>query len=74
MNPPVKNEQINQFIINAIPRNDGSVFESIFDACDNFGLTYEAVSRVLSPFIVSRVQEEAISKDLLKDIPRLPFE
>lgn len=66
-------ESFSKTIIELV-KNDGiSYIDAITEHCDTIGLEVEVAAKLITPFIVYKISEEARKHNLIEKIPVLPI-
>lgn len=74
MNP--KREEIESFsskIISLTSTGDVGYIDAITEYCENVGLEIDVAAKLITPFIKSKIAEEAMKNNLIEKIPVLPI-
>lgn len=72
----IRLEEMESFSKNIIElvKNDGiGYIDAITEYCDTIGLEVEVAAKLITPFIVYKVSEEARRNNLMEKIPVLPI-
>lgn len=71
-----KKEEIEKFskvIVNLVNRDNITYIDAITEYCQEIGLEIEIAAKLITPFIISKISEEARKNNLLEKIPVLPI-
>jgi Phage late-transcription coactivator len=74
MNP--KHEEMESFsskIISMTSAGDIGYIDAITEYCENVGLEVDIAAKLITPFIKSKIAEEAMRNNLIEKIPVLPI-
>jgi hypothetical protein len=66
-------EKFSRIIMNLVERDGISYIEAITDYCEEIGLEVELAAKLATPFIVSKISEEAIRNNMIEKVPMLPI-
>lgn len=66
-------EKFSRIIIDLVNRDKIGYIDAITEYCDNIGLEIEIAAKLATPFIVSKIAEEARKNNLIEKIPVLPI-
>lgn len=71
-----KTEEMEKFsrkIIDLVSRDKISYIDAVTEYCEEVGLEVEIAAKLVTPFIVSKISEEARKNNLIEKIPVLPI-
>lgn len=66
-------EKFSKIIINLVERDNISYIDAITEHCEEIGLEVEVAAKLVTPFIISKISEEARQNNLIERIPVLPI-
>ena len=66
-------ESFSRSIIDLVERDKIGYIDAITEYCDSVGLEVEVAAKLITPFIVSKISEEARKNNLIEKIPVLPI-
>lgn len=74
MNPKLEEkERFSKIIIGLVQKDNISYIDAITEYCENIGLEVETAAKLATPFIISKISEEARENNLIEKIPVLPI-
>ena len=71
-----KLEEIEKFsrnIIELVDKDNIGYIDAITEYCESIGLEVELAAKLITPFIISKISEEARKNNLLERVPVLPI-
>jgi hypothetical protein len=54
-------------------KGDVSYIDAITEYCENVGLEIDIAAKLITPFIKSKIAEEAMKNNLIEKVPMLPI-
>lgn len=66
-------EKFSKIIIDLVKNDNIGYIDAITEYCENVGLEIEVAAKLATPFIISKISEEARSNNLLERYPVLPI-
>jgi hypothetical protein len=66
-------ETFSRSIIDLVEKDRIGYIDAITEHCEQIGLEVEIAAKLITPFIVSKVSEEARRNNLIERIPVLPI-
>lgn len=66
-------EKFSKRIIELVEKDNIGYIDAITEYCQDVGLEMEVAAKLITPFIVSKITEEAMSNNLIEKIPVLPI-
>lgn len=66
-------EKFSKIIIDLVRKDNIGYIDAITEYCDGIGLEIEVAAKLATPFIISKISEEARKNNLLERIPVLPI-
>ena len=74
VNPKVEEMEVfSRSIIDLVERDKIGYIDAVTEYCDRTGLEIEIAAKLITPFIVSKISEEARKNNLIEKIPVLPI-
>lgn len=74
MNPKLEEkEKFSKIIIDLVKKDNIGYIDAITEYCENIGLEVEVAAKLATPFIISKISEEARKSNMLERIPVLPI-
>lgn len=73
-NPKIEEmEAFSSKIISITSKGDVTYIDAITDYCENVGLEIDIAAKLITPFIKSKIAEEAMRNNLIEKVPMLPI-
>lgn len=66
-------ERFSQYIMDIVEKDNIGYMDAIEEYCENIGLEIETAAKLITPYIISKISDEARSKNLLGKTPVLPI-
>lgn len=66
-------EKFSKRIIELVETDNISYIDAITEYCQDVGLEMDVAATLITPFILSKITEEAMSNNLIEKIPVLPI-
>lgn len=66
-------EKFSKKIIELVGKDNISYIDAVTEYCEEVGLEIEIAAKLATPFIISKISEEARKNNLLEKIPVLPI-
>lgn len=66
-------ERFSKIIIDLVKKDNIGYIDAITEYCENVGLEIETAAKLATPFIISKISEEARENNLLEKVPVLPI-
>ncbi len=66
-------ERFSKRIIELVNEDNIGYIDAITEHCENIGLEIEVAAKLITPFIVSKISEEAMKNNLIEKFPVLPI-
>lgn len=66
-------EKFSKRIIELVETDNISYIDAITEYCQDVGLEMDIAATLITPFILSKITEEAMSNNLIEKIPVLPI-
>ena len=66
-------EKFSKRIIELVEKDNIGYIDAITEYCEDIGLEIEVAAKLITPFIVSKITEEAMGNNLIEKIPVLPI-
>ena len=66
-------EKFSKIIIELVKKDNISYIDAITDYCEQVGLEVEIAAKLATPFIISKISEEAQTNNLIEKTPMLPI-
>jgi len=74
MSPRIEEkEKFSKIIISLVERDNLTYIDAITEYCELVGLEVELAAKLATPFIVSKISEEAIRNNMIEKVPMLPI-
>lgn len=66
-------EKFSKIIIGLVQKDNIGYIDAITEYCEGIGLDVETAAKLATPFIISKISEEARENNLIEKIPVLPI-
>jgi hypothetical protein len=66
-------EKFSKYIIEIVEKDDISYMDAIEEYCEMIGLEIEVAAKLITPYIISKISDEARQKNLINKSPVLPI-
>ncbi len=66
-------EKFSKIIIQLVESDDIGYIDAITEYCETVGLEVEVAAKLITPHILSKISEEAMSSNMIERIPVLPI-
>lgn len=66
-------EAFSSKIISIASQGDVGYIDAITEYCENVGLEIDIAAKLITPFIKSKIAEEAMRNNLIEKVPMLPI-
>lgn len=66
-------EKFSRYIITLVERDNIGYIDAITEHCEEIGLEIEVAAKLVTPFLISKISEEARKNNLIERIPILPI-
>lgn len=72
--PKLEEKEIfSKYIIELVERDNIGYIDAITEHCEKIGLEIEVAATLITPYLISKVSEEARNQNLIERIPVLPI-
>jgi predicted amino acid-binding ACT domain protein len=66
-------EKFSNIIINLVGTDNIGYIDAVTEYCESVGLEIDIAAKLITPFLISKIAEEARNNNLLEKIPVLPI-
>lgn len=66
-------EKFSKCIMELVDKDNIGYIDAVAEHCENIGLEIEIAATLITPFIVSKISEEARKNNLIEKFPVLPI-
>jgi len=74
MNPKLEEiEKFSKIIIELVESDKIGYIDAITEYCETVGLEVEVAAKLITPYVRSKISEEAMSSNMIERIPVLPI-
>jgi len=74
MSPKIEEkENFSRIIMDIVNKDNISYIDAITEYCQNVGLEIDVAAKLITPFILSKITEEARDNNLIEKSPVLPI-
>ena len=74
MSPKIEEkENFSRIIMDIVNKDNISYIDAITEYCQNVGLEIDVAAKLITPFILSKITEEARNNNLIEKSPVLPI-